>query len=116
MLDSFAGSGTTGHAVLEQNKADGRNRRFIRVQIEDEVCQRVTAQRIARVITGYRREAGNGNAVDVEGLRGGFSYCKLGDALFDEAAGENRFDGKVIAGSVNLLNLLDGTRDSLGTE
>ncbi len=85
VMDSFAGSGTTGHAVLEQNSDDRGTRRFIMVEIEDEVCQRVTAQRLTRVVTGYRKVSGNGNTVDVEGLGGGFSYCKLGDALFDEA-------------------------------
>ena len=39
VLDSFGGSGTTGHAVLAANKADGGNRRFILVEMEPEICR-----------------------------------------------------------------------------
>ena len=52
ILDSFAGSGTTGHAVLEANKRDGGNRRFILVELE-EYADKLTAERIRRVIKGY---------------------------------------------------------------
>ena len=52
VLDSFAGSGTTGHAVLEANKRDGGNRRFILVEMED-YADRLTAERVRRVINGY---------------------------------------------------------------
>lgn len=52
VLDSFAGSATTGHATLEANKRDGGNRRFILVEMED-YADRLTAERIRRVINGY---------------------------------------------------------------
>ena len=52
VLDSFAGSGTTAHAVLEANKRDGGNRRFILVEMED-YADRLTAERVHRVINGY---------------------------------------------------------------
>ena len=52
ILDSFAGSGTTAHAVLEANKKDGGNRRFILVEMED-YADKVTAERVRRVIKGY---------------------------------------------------------------
>ena len=52
ILDSFAGSGTTAHAVLEANKRDGGNRRFILVEME-EYADRLTAERVRRVIKGY---------------------------------------------------------------
>lgn len=51
-LDSFAGSGTTAHAVLEANKRDGGNRRFILVEMED-YADSITAERVRRVIRGY---------------------------------------------------------------
>ena len=76
IMDSFAGSGTTGHAVLELNNNDGGHRRFILVEMEESVCRDVTAQRLARVIKG---------AEDAPGLGGGFRYCTLGEPLFDEA-------------------------------
>jgi len=83
ILDSFAGSGTTGQAVLDINKIEGENRRFILVEMEQEVCRDVTAQRLTRVIQGYDKENG-GKAVNVKGLGGGFRYCKLDNPLFDE--------------------------------
>ncbi len=52
ILDSFAGSGTTAHAVLEANRRDGGNRRFILVEMED-YADRLTAERVRRVIRGY---------------------------------------------------------------
>jgi adenine-specific DNA-methyltransferase len=52
ILDSFAGSGTTAHAVLEANKKDNGNRRFILVECED-YANELTAERIRRVINGY---------------------------------------------------------------
>ena len=52
VLDSFAGSGTTAHAVLESNRRDGGNRRFILVEMED-YADRLTAERVRRVINGY---------------------------------------------------------------
>ncbi|HUT59599.1 MAG TPA: site-specific DNA-methyltransferase [Phycisphaerae bacterium] len=80
ILDSFAGSGTTGHAVLELNKADGGNRRFILVEMEPDICRKVTAQRLTRAIEGYET-----NGKPIAGLGGGFRYCTLAEPLFDEA-------------------------------
>lgn len=53
VLDSFAGSGTTAHAVLNANKADGGNRTFILVELGD-YADTVTAERVKRAITGYK--------------------------------------------------------------
>lgn len=78
ILDSFAGSGTTGHAVLNLNKLDGGNRKFILVEMED-YAQDITAERVKRVINGY----GEGNK-KVEGTGGEFDYCELGERLFLE--------------------------------
>ncbi|MDQ1184187.1 site-specific DNA-methyltransferase [Agrobacterium larrymoorei] len=52
VLDSFAGSGTTAHAVLKANKLDGGSRRFILVEMED-YSDTLTAERVRRVINGY---------------------------------------------------------------
>ncbi|MBD8925352.1 MAG: site-specific DNA-methyltransferase [[Eubacterium] rectale] len=76
ILDSFAGSGTTAHAVLNMNKKDGGNRKFILVEMGD-YADTITAERVKRVIDGY----GEGkNAVD--GTGGNFSYYELGSPLF----------------------------------
>lgn len=83
-LDSFAGSGTTGHAVLELNKEDGGNRKFMLVELEEDIAKNVTAERIKRVINGYEVQKPNGSKEKVEGLGGGFRYCKLSEPLFDK--------------------------------
>ena len=92
ILDSFAGSGTTGHAVLNLNKQDGGNRRFILVEMDEGISRDVTAERLRRVIKGY--DKGGDPAKPVEGLGGGFRFCRLGMPLFDEfgdIAGEVTF-------------------------
>ena len=55
ILDSFAGSGTTAHAVLNMNKADGGNRKFILVEMEA-YANNLTAERVKRVINGYKAD------------------------------------------------------------
>ena len=75
ILDSFAGSGTTAHAVLNMNKADGRHRKFILVEMMD-YADSITAERVKRVIRGY----GKGKNT-VEGTSGSFSFYDLGEPL-----------------------------------
>jgi len=71
VLDSFAGSGTTGHAVLDLNKEDGGNRSFILVEMEDGVARKTTAERVKLAIKKYSYSAG-------------FEYCELAKPLFNE--------------------------------
>ncbi len=88
VLDSFAGSGTTGHSVLNFNKHDSGNRRFILVQMpfetdkqkqkDQNMTRDITAERLRRVCKGYKKP----NGETVEGLGGGFRYCKLGPSVF----------------------------------
>lgn len=75
VLDSFAGSGTTAHAVLNMNKADGGNRKFICIEMMD-YADTITAERVKRVINGY----GEGKKT-VDGTGGNFSYYELGEPL-----------------------------------
>jgi site-specific DNA-methyltransferase (adenine-specific)/adenine-specific DNA-methyltransferase len=75
ILDSFAGSGTTGHAVLALNKEDGGNRHFILCELEPKIARDITAERLRRVIAGHG---------DTPGLGGGFRFCTLGEPLFNE--------------------------------
>lgn len=82
ILDSFAGSGTTGHAVLNMNKIDGLKRRFILVEMDKAISKDVTAERLRRVINGY--DKGGNKSKPVDGLGGGFRFCELGKPLFDE--------------------------------
>lgn len=75
ILDSFAGSGTTAHAVLNMNKSDGGHRKFILVEMMD-YAESITAERVKRVIEGY----GQGKNA-VEGTGGDFTFYDLGPVL-----------------------------------
>ena len=77
ILDSFAGSGTTAHAVLKKNQNDGGNRRFILVEML-EYTESITAERVKRVIRGNADRD-----TSFEGLGGSFSYYELGEPIFN---------------------------------
>ncbi|TAK51637.1 MAG: site-specific DNA-methyltransferase [Gammaproteobacteria bacterium] len=96
ILDSFAGSGTTAHAVLQQNAEDGGNRRFILVEMDPAIARDVTAERVRRVAQGYTNAKGQ----PVAGLGGGFQFCRL--------SAEPLFDGKGrIRADVNFAQLAE---------
>ncbi|MDP1710139.1 MAG: site-specific DNA-methyltransferase [bacterium] len=77
ILDSFAGSGTTAHAVLELNKEDGGNRKFILVEQED-YANSITAERVRRVIKGVKNAK---SETLKKGTGGSFSYFQLGETI-----------------------------------
>lgn len=120
VLDSFAGSGTTAHAILKMNAiaraeeatdpevhneelfvpppADASNqeadRRFILVEVENQVAQNITRERVKRVAEGYRDARGE----EVSGLGGSFRYVRLGEQLFDQ-------HGRINEGAVRFADL-----------
>lgn len=78
VLDFFAGSGTTGHAVLELNKEDGGHRQFILcTNNENNICRDVTYERLRRVINGYTTPKGK----EVEGLPANLMYLTIDEIL-----------------------------------
>lgn len=77
VLDSFAGSGTTAHAVLAQNEEDGGSRKFILIECED-YADSLTAERVRRVIKGVPKAK---DETLKKGLGGSFSYFELGKPL-----------------------------------
>ncbi len=81
ILDSFAGSGTTAHAVLNLNKQDGGNRKFILCEMCD-YAENITAERVRRVMKGY----GEGKNA-VAGTGGSFDFYELGETIFDPVTG-----------------------------
>lgn len=83
ILDSFAGSGTTAHAVLNLNKQDGGNRKFILIEMED-YADTITAERVKRVVNGYANQEGTG---------GSFDYYELGQPMFLEDGNLNEAVG-----------------------
>lgn len=75
VLDSFAGSGTTGQAVAELAAAGGEGLRFILVEIDAQIATNVTAKRLGGAMSRLRSDGAAG---------AGFRYCNLGRPLFDE--------------------------------
>ena len=98
VLDSFAGSGTTAHAVLALNREDGGNRRFVLIECEDYVDS-ITAERVRRVIKGV--PSARDEALKA-GLGGTFSYFKLGRPMRQESIldGSNLPDYRKLASYV----------------
>jgi len=92
ILDSFAGSGTTAHAVLNLNKQDGGDRKFILIEMED-YANTITAERVKRVIKGYGEDRKT-----VVGTGGSFNYYQLGEPLF--------LDENVLNEAVGIENIL----------
>jgi DNA modification methylase len=98
ILDSFAGTGTTAHAVLATNATDNGNRQFILVQqphdTKDDaadarnLCESLTAARVRKVAAGYtfkkRGARGKLTLVKEGPLGGSFSYVRVGPPLFGE--------------------------------
>jgi len=83
VLDSFAGSGTTGHAVLLANKADGQNRKFILTEMKEHIAKTITQPRLSRVISGYTKA----NGEKIKPLASGFEYFQLSEKAMFDAAG-----------------------------
>lgn len=116
ILDFFAGSGTTAQAVMEQNRRDGGNRRFILcTNNENNICEEVTYERIKRVIEGYG---------DTEGIPANLKYyrtdfvSKYSDSLTDELLDHIKEmiqleHGINLDGSQYLLVLTDEEADAL---
>ncbi|MFR9546592.1 MAG: DNA methyltransferase, partial [Rikenellaceae bacterium] len=84
ILDSFAGSGTSAHAVMAVNKEDEGNRKFILVEMMD-YAETITAERVRRVANGYG---------EVDGLGGEFDYYELGEPMFDKEKNLNEVVGE----------------------
>lgn len=98
ILDSFAGSGTTAHAVAALNAEDGGNRRFVLIECEDYV-DTITAERVRRVMQGVPKAK---DEKLKKGYGGSFSYFKLGEALEKQAIldGEHLPSFEALAGYV----------------
>lgn len=116
ILDFFAGSGTTGHAVLKQNMEDGGNLRFILcTNNENNICEEVTYERIRRVVNGYG---------DVAGIPANLKYYRtdfvardeeyLSDALLEHIAEMEQLEhGVRIDGQHFIMVMSDEEADAL---
>ena len=82
ILDSFAGSGTTGQAVLKLNYTfEKSNRRFILIEMNEDISKNVTSNRLRATVEGYIPLTGR-NHTQESGLGGSFRYCELAEPLF----------------------------------
>ena len=98
VLDFFAGSGTTGHAILELNKEDGGNRKFILcTNNENNICENVTYQRLKTTITGIRRDGSKYS----DGIPANLKYFK---AEMVER-NDDDLDEKLLDASIPLIEL-----------
>ncbi len=112
ILDFFAGSGTTGQAVLELNREDGGNRRFVLVQLPEKTGNAqfptiadIGKERIRRVIG--RMKEGNGT-LDLSTREApedlGFKVWKLGESHFRQFQRTEPGDTKAYLEQLELMN------------
>lgn len=108
VLDFFAGSGTTGHAVLELNKKDGGNRKFILcTNNENNIATDVSYPRIKKVIEGYK----NLKRENIVGLGGNLKYFKTDFVDYKESTDRNKI--KLTKEAVEMLCVKEGTFESV---
>ncbi|MBS0557277.1 MAG: site-specific DNA-methyltransferase [Proteobacteria bacterium] len=81
VMDSFAGSGTTGEAVLKLNAEKALGLKFVLAEIDSNTARTIAAKRITSVASGYETRRG-ARINKVAGLGGGFRYATLGKPLF----------------------------------
>ncbi len=92
IMDSFAGSGTTGVASLVMNAETKSRRKFILIEIDKAIAVDTTSKRLKAVVKGYTATKTGGKSEEIAGTGGGFKYCKLGSPLFNS---EGNIQGEV---------------------
>jgi len=108
VLDFFAGSGTTGQAVLELNKKDGGGRRFILcTNNENNICDEVCYPRVKKVIAGYK----GAKDADVKGLGGSLKYFKT--KFVKDASNKDDFKIRITKECTEMLCLREGIFDEI---
>lgn len=116
VLDFFAGSGTTGHALLQLNAEDGGHRRFILCssteatdkELAKNICRDVCAARMRRVISGY-----NGNPGFTVGQGGEFAYLQLNKMAAPDLPFEAKLDNVTALLSLRLAHSVWQTQEGL---
>lgn len=107
VLDYFAGSGTTGQAVMELNKEDGGKRKFILcTNNENKICEEICYPRIERVIKGYKELKRN----YIRGLGGNLKYFKTD---FVDAKPTDRNKKRLVDKSTEMLCLKEDCFDEV---
>lgn len=88
VMDSFAGSGTTAHAILKLNRADGQNRRFLLAEMKPQIARDILVPRVTRAVFGYVNSSGE----KIDALGNGFQFCELSTEPLFAADGQIRAD------------------------
>ena len=110
ILDFFAGSGTTGQAVLELNKEDGGHRNFILcTNNENEICKNVCYPRLKQVMHGYQNQKGD----KVDGFGGNLKYF-ITDFVKAEPTDTNK--RKLVKESTDMLRILENAFELIKEE
>jgi len=108
VLDFFAGSGSTGHAILNLNKIDNGKRVFILCTNNDEnICSDICYPRIQKAIKGYRAKKGE----KIDGLGGNLKYFKTDFVDYKESTDRNKI--KLTKEAVEMLCVKEGTFESV---
>jgi adenine-specific DNA-methyltransferase len=110
VLDFFAGSGTTGHSVLDLNQQDGGNRKFILVQLPERTERKdyptiaeITKERVRRVITKLNGEDSGKLALEGASRQDrGFRVLKLAESNFKPWEAQVEHDAKVLGRQLEL--------------
>ena len=119
ILDSFAGSGTTAHAVLQANQKDNGYRKFILVECE-KYADELTAERVRKVINGYSFNGSQKEILHTESIN--FSSLKKADKIlgmidsienleghrFDKIKKEIKDGTLTVFGEKSVLEQVDG--------
>lgn len=106
ILDFMAGSGTTGHAILDLNKEDGGNREFILcTNNENNIATEVCQPRLQKAMKGYK----NSNGEKIEGLGGNLKYFTAYDFVESEPSDKNKH--KLVNKCTEMLCIKEGIYD-----
>lgn len=109
VLDFFAGSGTTGDAVLQLNEEDNGKRQFIlATNNEENICEEITFPRLKKVIKGFKSSSGQ----KIEGLGGNLSYFKV--KFIKKTQNSDDMKMRVMDNCIDLLCFREGIFDEVG--
>jgi adenine-specific DNA-methyltransferase len=110
ILDFFAGSGTTGDAVLQMNEEEGVSRSFILVtNNENKICEEVTYPRIMKVLEGYKNSAGD----KIEGKSGNLNFFRT--IFLRKSLNSDEMKIRIMDNCIDLICFKEGIFDEFPT-
>lgn len=111
ILDFFAGSGSTGEAVLRLNERDGGNRKFILVtNNEEKICEEVTYPRLKKIINGYK----DAQDTKVEGVEANLHHLKT--EYLEKSENSDEMKIRLTENIVDILKVRENLFDPVNTK